>query len=169
MYGLESVGGYSPLDVRRYRDYLQFLSDHPEPMRPFMGDYGFPILKAVPVRNKRLADLLGVRYLLQPRDREDQPPGHTPAAKPGWTRVLEDDDARAYNFRMGGVQPLPPYEVWENREAFPRAFVVPSAAPLPPQPETLDALKRTDFQQTVLLEGTRRFRRPAGGRDIPPR
>jgi hypothetical protein len=154
-YGLETVGGYSPLDVRRFRDYLQFVSDDPEPARPFEGAYGWPILKRVPVRNKRLVDLLGVRYLLQPRDPEDQPEGHVPAHEPTWRRVLEDDDAQAYNFTMGGVRALPPYELWENTEALPRAFVVPRAEPLPDRPKVLDAMKRTDFQQTVLLEDWR--------------
>jgi hypothetical protein len=155
VYGLETVGGYSPLDVRRFRDYLQFVSDDPEPMRPFEGAYGWPILKRVPVHNKRLIDLLGVRYLLQPRDQKDQPSGHIPAREPQWRRILEDGDAQAYNFTQGGVRRLPPYELWENPEALARAFVVPRAEPLPDRPEVLDALKQTDFQQTVLLEDWR--------------
>ena len=60
MYGLEAVGGYSPLDVRRFRDYLQFVGDDAEPMRPFEGAFGFPILKRIAVHNKGLVDLLGV-------------------------------------------------------------------------------------------------------------
>lgn len=120
MYGLEAVGGYSPLDVHRYRDYLQFVADDPEPMRPFKGAFGFPIFTHIPVRNKRLVDLLGVRYLLQPRAPEDQPEGHVPARPPEWRRVMEDDHAAAYDFTLGGVRPLPPYEVWENPDVFPR-------------------------------------------------
>ena len=107
------------------------------------------------MRNKPLADLLGVRYLLQPRDAADQPDGHISASEPGWKRVLEDDDARSYSFTIGGVQPLPPYEVWENLDVLPRAFVVPRAAPLPDRPEVLDTLKTTDFRRTVLLEDWR--------------
>jgi hypothetical protein len=155
MHGLETVGGYSPLDVHRFRDYLQLIRDDPEPMRPLVGAYGEPVLKRIPARNKRLVDLLGVRYLLQPRDVEDQPNGHVPASEPAWRLVLEDDDAQAYNFTQGGIRPLPPYELWENPEAFPRAFVVPRAEPLPDRPQVLDAMKRTDFQQTVLLEDWR--------------
>jgi hypothetical protein len=155
VHDLETVGGYSPLDVHRFRDYLQFVADDPEPMRPFEGPFGHPILKRIPVRNKRLVDLMGVRYLLQPRDPVDQPDGHIPAREPAWRFVAEDDDARAYNFTLGGVRPLPPYEVWENPDALPRAFVVPQAAPLPERRAVLDTLKRTDFQQTVLLEDWR--------------
>jgi hypothetical protein len=155
MYGLETVGGYSPLDVRRFREYLQLVSDDPESMRPLKGAYGWPILKRVPVRNKRLIDLLGVRYLLQPRDQKDLPDSHIPASEPDWRLVFKDDHAQAYNFSMGGFRPLPPYEVWENVEAYPRAFVVPRAEPLPDRPELFDALKRTDFKQTVLLEDWR--------------
>ncbi len=155
MYGLEAVGGYSPLDVHRYRDYLQFVAADPEPMRPFEGDFGFPILERVPVRNKRFVDLLGVRYLLQPKVPADQPDGHVPARPPEWRFVLEDDHAAAYDFTLGGVRPLPPYELWENPDVFPRAFVVPGAKPLPGRLEVLDALERTNFRQTVLLEGWR--------------
>ena len=136
VYDLEAVGGYSPLDVHRYRDYLQFVGDDPEPMQPFKGSFGYPVFKRIPVRNKRLVDLLGVRYLLQPRDEDDQPEGHVSAAEPGWRLVMEDDHARAYDFSLGGVRPLPPYEVWENPEVLPRAFVVPRPAPLPDRPES---------------------------------
>src|SRR5437763_12912038 len=124
-------------------------------MKPFEGPFGQPVFVRVPVRNKRLVDLLGVRYLLQPRDPADQPEGHVAAAAPAWRRVLEDDDARAYDFTLGGVLPLPPYELWENPDVLPRAFVVPHAVPLPDPPGLLDALKATDFKQTVLLEGWR--------------
>jgi hypothetical protein len=164
MNGLEAVGGYSPLDVHRFRDTLQFVGDEPEPMRPFEGAFGFPILKRIPVRNKRLVDLLGVRFLLQPRNLEDQPAGHIPAREPAWRLISEDDDARAYNFTLGGVRPLPPYQVWENPDVLPRAFVVPQAVPLPERPATLDALKRADFKETVLLEGWRdEFAAPSTG------
>ena len=87
VYGLEAVGGYSPLDVHRYRDYLQLVADDPEPMQPFEGAFGYPVFKRIPVRNKRLVDLLGVRYLLQPRDEDEQPDGHISASEPGWRRA----------------------------------------------------------------------------------
>ncbi len=155
IYGLEVVSGYNPLDVHRFRDYLQLMADDPAPVRAFDVPFGHPILLSIPVRNKSLADLLGVRYLLQPRDPGDQPDGHDPARPPGWRRILEDEDARSYSFTLGGVLPLPPYTVWENQSVLPRAFVAPRAAPLPNRPELLDALKRTDFKETVLLEGWR--------------
>ena len=79
VYGLEAVGGYNPLDVHRFRDYLQLMADNPESVRAFDWPFGHPILLSIPVRNKSLADLLGVRYLLQPRDPADQPDGHDPA------------------------------------------------------------------------------------------
>ncbi len=154
-YGLETIGGYNPLDVHRYRDYLQLMADDATPVRAFDRPFGHPILLSIPVRNKTLADLLGVRYLLQPRDSADQPRDHLSAASPGWKRILEDDAARSYSFTLGGVLPLPPYEVWENPDVFPRAFVAPRAAPLPERPALLDALKGTDFHQTVLLENWR--------------
>jgi hypothetical protein len=158
VHGLESAGGYSPLDVRRYRSYLQFIDDAAGPVVPLEGAYGFPVLFGVPVRNKQLADLLGVRYLFQPRDRGRQPQDHEPAGPPGWERVPDGDDPapRAYNFVVGDFPKLPAYEVWKNPQAFPRAFVVSRAAPLPPGDEAaLEALKRTDLERVVLLEDWR--------------
>ena len=50
------------------------------------------------------------------------------------------------------MQELSPYSIYENTKAFPRAFVVAKAIPLPERSKVLDALKATDFRQTVFLE-----------------
>jgi hypothetical protein len=52
----------------------------------------------------------------------------------------------------GGVQDLPPFRRFENREVLPRAFVVPDAAPLAERRAVLRQLKTTDFRREVLLE-----------------
>ena len=52
----------------------------------------------------------------------------------------------------GGEQELPPFTVYENRDAFPRAFVVPRAEPLPERSRVLSALKQSDLRQVVFLE-----------------
>jgi len=142
---LEPVRGYNPLDNRRYKEYLQFIADEDRPLRPLDGALTFPVLRDFPVRNKELLDLLGVRYLVQPASKV--PEGD------GWRRVCADRRPRAYNFIDGGVEELPPYAVWENTTALPRAFVVPRAAPLPARAEVLPTLKAADFRQVVLLEG----------------
>jgi hypothetical protein len=58
---------------------------------------------------------------------------------PGWRVVAEDGTPVGYDFTSDGLCPLPPYAVYENSTAFPRAFVVPEARPLPERARTGDA------------------------------
>jgi hypothetical protein len=85
-------------------------------------------------------DLLGTRYLLQPSD--------WPLEQPGWRELAVDLSPAAYEFVAGGRRTLPAYTLYENPEAFPRAFVVPRARTLT---STAD-LKTADFHHEVLLE-----------------
>jgi hypothetical protein len=142
---LESLRGYNPLDHLRYKEYLQFITDEDRPLRPLDGPLTFPVMSNFPLANKPLLDLLGVRYLVAPAD--------WPLALDGWRKVAVDDHPIGYDFIAGGVHDLPPYVVYENPQALPRAFVVPHAVPLPERPQVLAALKATDFRDTVLLEG----------------
>src|SRR5262249_10234884 len=88
-------------------------------------------------------DLLGVRYLLQA--------SRQPA--PGWDKVIEDWHPAAYAiFRGGGRRDLEPFTLYKNETVLPRAFVVPRRGPLPEPPRVLQAMKNTDFKETVLLE-----------------
>lgn len=149
LLSLESIGGFNPTDMRRYKEYLQFITDKDAPLRPPMGDFTTPLMGSFDVKNKKLLDLLGVRYLLQPSG--------TPLDRDGkeqWQRVGGEDPApETFDFTAGGFQRLPPYVVYENRTAFPRAFVVYQAEPLPEAaPQILQKLKTTDFRRTVLLE-----------------
>jgi hypothetical protein len=141
---IESLKGFNSVDVRRYREYLQFITDRDAPLVPREGAFGFPIFENFPIKNKSLLDLLGVRYLLQPSD--------IPLDSPGWEKVYEDPHPEAYQVIAGGRQPLRPYRVYENAAAFPRAFIVPRAEALPERSNLLKKLKNTDFKHTVLLE-----------------
>jgi hypothetical protein len=139
--------------VLRTRQYLQFIGNSDEPVRPLEGALGFPALAAFPLREKKLLDLLGVRYLLRTRPGPWEP---MEGEKEGdWQVVVEDEHPRAYDFVIGGLRNLPPYVVLENRAALPRAFVVPEAKPLPEGSRVLTALKQTDFRRSVLLEDWR--------------
>ena len=95
--------------------------------------------------HKPLIDLLGVRFLAQPADPalRSLPGEPDPDADPSWHRVALDPSPSAFTFAAGGVRRLPAYELLENRDAFPRGFVVPKVEPLPsdragivPQPTT---------------------------------
>jgi hypothetical protein len=141
---LEPVRGYKSLDVLRYKEYLQFLGNEDKPLRGLGGDLTFPMVNDFAVKNPSLLDLLGTRYLLQ---RSDRPP-----VAGTWEAVDEDKEPKAYDCLLGGMQPFPPYTVYENPNALRRAFVVLEAAPLPERPRVLAALKATDFSRRVLLE-----------------
>ncbi len=156
---VEAIRGFNPIDVRRYKEYLQFLTDADKPLRAIDGMFTGPILGTFPIINQSLADLLGIRYLVQPAAMPLELTVQDPAGRGQWARVMEDPAPSTFNFvsvQPGGsdcgVQPLPPYQVYENQRVLPRAFVVPEAAPLPARPEVLAALKGTDFRRWVLLE-----------------
>jgi hypothetical protein len=164
---IEALRGYNPLDVLRYKEYLQFIADRDEPLQPFASPLTFPVIGDFPIRNRPLLDLLGVRYLLQP--------AKGPPEGPRWQAADTDPAPTAYSFVARGVRALPPFTVYENPDAYPRAFVVPHAAPLPERSQVLAALRETDFKRTVLLEGwqsdgeaTQGEFRPATIRDYRP-
>lgn len=144
---IESERGYNSFDVHRFKEYVQFISDRDGPVPPVEGIPTFPInnLPFLSVKNKRLLDLLGTRYLVQPTSE--------PLEGTGWRPVETDESPRAFCGIVGGERRLPPYTVYKNDDAFSRAFVVPTSAPLPERPRVLAALKGTDFRRTVLLEG----------------
>jgi hypothetical protein len=143
LYRVEAVRGYNPLDVRRFKEYLQFIGGREGELRPFEGNLTFPLIGNVDVVNQNLVDVLGVRYGLLPADQ--RPPG------PGWRRISSDANPVAYDFVAGGRRPLGSFALYENPDAFARAFVVPRARPLPLK-DVLDALKYTDLRQEALLE-----------------
>jgi hypothetical protein len=144
--GLEPVRGYSPLDVKRYKEYLQMIAGGDWPLRPFdASGLTFPVIGNQPVVHRSLLDLLGVRYLLQ---QASLPPDDL-----NWEKVLEDARPHAYVLDSG-MTTLSPYIVYRNSAALPRAFVVHEAALLPQRSRVLPALLETDFRHKVLLEGS---------------
>jgi hypothetical protein len=136
---LEAVRGYNPLDVRRYKEYLQQIAGDDAPLRPFEHPLTFPIIGDFPIENRAWLDLLGVRYLLQPSD--------APVDQSGWRKVFQDAKPAAFDVVAGGRRSLVPYSVYENEQAFPRVFVVPQAV------QSHD-LRDLDFRRAVLLEET---------------
>jgi hypothetical protein len=166
---IEPVLGYNPFDLRRYKEFLQFIMDEDQPIRPRDGIFGYPIVQGFPIRNKSLLDLLGTRYLLQPSTSSFDAEGE-PEANPGWQkRGALDPQPAAYSFLAGGVQHLPAYQIYENPGAFPRAFVVHQCVPLAERSQVLAQMKTTDFRHEVLLEkdGLAAGHRPARVSDLP--
>jgi hypothetical protein len=167
IYRIEPVRGYNPIDIHRYKEYIQFISDRDEPVRPGNGILNFPVV------NKSLLDLLAVRYLVQPSDLPamDGEPGNV-AHDQRWKMLSTDPAPEIHLFVPRGRVVLPPFSVYENREAFPQAFVVSRAEPLPDRSRVLGALKQADLRQVVFLEGlepearTRETSGPAGSATI---
>jgi hypothetical protein len=145
---IETLGGYSSLDLYHFKQYVQFISDSDKLPNP--GEW----LVNFPVKNKALLDLFGVRFLLQPGDENFRVAGEESLSGEAWQEVFVDREPKAHLLITGyrhGLQTFPPYSVYENKTVYPRAFVVPQAAPLPPHGSVLQALKETDLRQTVLL------------------
>jgi hypothetical protein len=165
--GIEPVRGFNPIDVLRYKEFLQFITDSDEPLRPLDQMFTGPILGTFPIRNQNLANLLGIRYLLQPAELPLDATVQTPKPETSWACVYSDAHPTSFNFIPAsdpshdcGLQPVPPYHVYENRTVAPRAFIVPEAAPLPERSALLPTLKTTDFSRRVLLED---LDEPVGG------
>jgi len=159
MLGLETVGGYNPTDVLRYRQYLQMTSGSDAPLVPTQGAFSYPVLESFPVRNKRLLDLLGVRFLIQPRwnDAQAKKPYLLPgeddvASDPRWRVLQADEKPRTFDVLGGGLIDLPLYVLYENTEVLPRVWVVGQARPLPTGDQRMPALATGDFRQMVFLE-----------------
>jgi len=89
------------------------------------------------MQDRRLLDLFGVRYLLQPRD--------NPLDQPGWRKVCDDPDPAAFDVVAGGRRTLPAYCLYESEQALPRVFVVPHAV------NGRDPCD-SDFRKAVLLD-----------------
>src|SRR5262249_6993342 len=134
--GIEQVNGYNPLDVRRFKDYMQFAAGQD---RLLKATERLPLFA---IKNKQLLDLLGVRYLLQPSDAGLVPPGDAAGAPgPHWRKRCEDPGPVIFSPAYQGMKQLPPYTLYENVDVFPRAFVVGEAAPLPDRSGVLQALE----------------------------
>jgi hypothetical protein len=157
---IEAVRGFDPIDLLRYKEYLQFITDADQPLEAIDQMFTGPLVGTFSIQNQSLADLLGIRFLVQPSTLPLEETAPALNQRGDWAKVLDDPAPQTFNFisahpsgQDGGVQKLPPYGVYENRGVLPRAFVVPEAAPLPDRPDVLAALKTTDFRRRVLLEG----------------
>src|SRR5205085_10337969 len=134
IHRIDAVRGYSPLDVRHYREYLQLIANQDRPLRALDSIFTYPVIANFPRENRNLLDLLGVRYLLLPDDEEF--PGRR------WRGALaRPNSEQVYDFLAGGLTDLGRYNVWENQDALPRSFVVLDAKPLPQRSHLLDTFR----------------------------
>jgi hypothetical protein len=144
---LDQIRGYNPLDILRYKEFIQFISDRVEPLPPANGIGNFPLV------NLGLLDFLGTRFLVQPTTfprMSGEVQSVTDDAR--WQAIGEDPSPESHLFVPSSEQRLPPYTVYRNGRAFPRAFLVPRAEPLPERSRVLAALKQADLRSVVFLE-----------------
>ncbi len=156
VYRTETPRGYNPLDVRHYREFINFAVDRDEQVLG-LNPVAQPIIPNFPRTNPTLFDLLNVRYLVCFEEYTSNPelqadPGHRLGAS-GWKFAAQFPRPPAIPaLPPNRSDPLPRLLVMENQRfaTHPRAFVVPRAKPMLAGRE-LEALKATDFSTTVLL------------------
>jgi hypothetical protein len=139
LHRLHAIRGLNPLDIQRTKNYLQQIADDDASLRPFEHTFAFPVVGNVPIRNRQLLNLLGVRYLLQPRD--------VALDQPGWRKLGDDPEPVAFDLIAGGRRNLPAYSLYENEQVLPRVFIVPRAV-------TGSDIRDADFRNVVVLEET---------------
>jgi len=127
-YGLEDVRGYDSIISKSYVAFMQRI----QPQGDLLYNRIAPIYTQVNGRpnydalDSRLLDLLGVRYVVTT---------HT-IPNAGYDLVYDRE-----------------VKVYQNKDALPRAFIVPEAVAAADQTAALDLLERLDPAQKVVIEG----------------
>ncbi len=157
VHGVPSIRGYNPLDVARYRQFLAYIANIDERQTAFSGGFTHPVVLDFPFVNRRLIDLLGVRYLIAAK-------GYLSNDETTNLVRLDTTDMtpQAFDFLVG-IQLLAPQFLHENKNVMPRAFVVPSAVPEAAEADVLTQLKAIDFHHTATLHGWDAARSPLPG------
>jgi hypothetical protein len=148
--------GYNPLDVRYYREYVNFVMGKDDPVLS-LNLVAQPIVPNFPRTEPALFDLMSIRYLVCFEDYAIGPeypkdPDHR-LTEDRWQFAAQFKDPPAVPaLPPDRPDPLPRVLVMENKRwgDNPRAFVVPTAKPMPEGGE-LAALRTTDLHQTVLV------------------
>jgi hypothetical protein len=153
VYGVPCITGYNPLDVARYRQFLAFITDDGTSQSAFSGEFTHPVVGDFSSKNPALLNLLGVRYRIDAYD-----PEYKGTLTAGWKKIDYPglgNPVRNYSF-LGeglGLFNLHKYELLENMEVQPRAFVVTSAnTQANADPDVLAQLKALDLRTAATLE-----------------
>ena len=127
-YGLEDVRGYDSIIPKQYVEYMRRL--HPQ------GELLYNRIAAIYSQlgdqanygalDNPLLHLLGVRYVVSTQEIPND----------GYELVYDQE-----------------VKIYENTQAFPRAFVVPQAVSASNQTEALDKLQQVDPAEVVVIEG----------------
>jgi hypothetical protein len=125
-WGIDGAGGYSSLPIWRYL-HLLWIANHGAiyPHARIAGDLTAQGLWRF---SSPLVDLLSVNWVLAPRDR--------PPDGAGFRRVVTGGD---------GV------DLWQNRQALPRAFLVYRAAPVADEAAAAAAIAQPSFRPSDVV------------------
>lgn len=141
---LETSRGYNPLDVRYYREFLNFTIGRDTAVFA-LSDIAQPMIPNFEIANRSLFDLLNVRYFVCAAE--------CSVDSRSWQGLVFEEEPPL----VPAIPPDPPPHlprqiVYENRNpaAARRTWVVPEAAQMPAGGE-LAALTGCDFGRTVLL------------------
>ena len=128
LYGLEDVRGYDSIIPKPYAEYMKRIQPQ--------GELLYNRIAAIYTQlgdkanhgalDNPLLNLLGVRYVVT-------------------TQMIPNP---GYELAYDGE-----VKVYENKHAFPRAFIVPEAIAAPDQTAALDALQKIDPAKVVVVEG----------------
>ncbi|HEY7957186.1 MAG TPA: hypothetical protein VII38_17895 [Polyangia bacterium] len=145
-WGLDSAGGYSSLPIWRYLHFL-YIANHGRvyPHAKLADDLTAQGLWRY---SSPLVDLLGVRWVLAPRDR--------PIRAPGFSRAFAGKDD---------------IDVWKNDEAYPSAFVVYRARAPGDDAAQAQAIAAADFRPhevAILDRPLASVPAPSAGEMLPP-
>ncbi len=127
-YGLEDVRGYDSIIPKPYAEYMKRI----QPQGELLYNRIAAIYTQLGDRanhaalDNPLLNLLGVRYVVTTQT----------IPNPGYELAYDGE-----------------VKVYENKRAFPRAFIVPEAIAAPDQTAALDALQKIDPAKVVVVEG----------------
>ena len=125
MYRLQSIDGYDPLYLRRYGELIAAMERKSPDIKP---PFGFNRIINPHNYNTKIADLLGVKYVLSLTD----------LSSPKLTKVFEEGETKVY----------------ENKDVVKRAFFVRGIYPTSNNQQTINAIfdKNIDLKQIAVVE-----------------
>jgi hypothetical protein len=163
VHRLDTPRGYNPLDVRHYREFLEFVvvTEDPGPARGnsrFTRNVvpNFENYEGLQIRNPELFRLLAVTHRVAPADAPKLPGEWEP-------RLVDPAPPAPPPLKPASPNPLPPHTLSEATNPHPRAWIVPRAEKMPAGNE-FSALRRCDFSTTVLITSDTALSLPNGDR-----
>ncbi len=125
MYHLQSIDGYDPLYLRRYGELIAAMERNAPDIKP---PFGFNRIINPHNYDTRIADLLGVKYVLSLTD----------LSSPKLTKVFEEGTTQIY----------------ENKDVYERAFFVREIYSSLSNQQTINAIfdKNIDLKQVAIVE-----------------